>query len=143
MSGGLVLVADDSESDRFFLLRAFKASGIKNAVHFVESGAEVIHYLQGEGKYANRDVFPLPAIVFLDLQMPPPNGFEVLCWKQTATGLPRILWVAMSNLNNVRTISEAYAAGANTFLSKPLDAADIRNFIEAFEELWVRSARPR
>ena len=48
--------------------------------------------------------------------------------------LPRMLWVAMSNFNNVRTINQAYAAGASTFLTKPLDAADIRNLVQAFED---------
>src|SRR5215207_5457467 len=81
-SGGVILVADDSESDRFFLMRAFAASGIKNPVRSFDSGYELIRYLKGEGKYSNRETYPLPAIVFVDLQMPPPNGIEVLNWKQ-------------------------------------------------------------
>jgi CheY-like chemotaxis protein len=135
-SGGLILVADDSESDRFFLKRAFAASGIKNPMLCVETGAELIRYLSGEGKYNDRAFYPLPQIIFLDLQMPPPNGLEVLQWKQSQKDLPRILWVAMSNFNNVRTINGAYAAGASTFLTKPLNAADIRNLVQAFEDFW-------
>jgi hypothetical protein len=49
------------------------------------------------------------------------------------------LWVAMSNFDVVKTINEAYAAGATTFLTKPLDSADVKNLIEAFDEYWTIS----
>ena len=138
-SGPPVLVADDSESDIFFLLRAFSSSRVKNPVYVVRSGAEAIAYLAGEGKFSNRERFPIPSIVFLDLKMPPPDGLEVLRWKESQKHFPRMLWVAMSNFDVVKTINEAYAAGATTFLTKPLDGADVRNLIEAFEEYWTIS----
>jgi CheY-like chemotaxis protein len=138
-TGPAVLIADDSESDIFFLLRAFSASRVKNPVYVVRSGAEVIQYLAGEGKFSNRARFPLPKIVFLDLKMPPPDGLEVLRWKEQQKDLVRMLWVAMSNFDVVKTINEAYAAGATTFLTKPLDGADIKNLIEAFDEYWTIS----
>ena len=138
-SGPSVLIADDSEADIFFLLRAFSVSRVKNPVYVVRSGQEAIQYLAGVGKFENRARFPLPKIVFLDLKMPPPDGLEVLRWKEKQNDLPRMLWVAMSNFDVVKTINEAYAAGATTFLSKPLDGADIRNLIDAFEEYWTIS----
>jgi CheY-like chemotaxis protein len=143
-NGAVILVADDSEADRFFLLRTFKTSGLNNPVHFVNAGAEVIQYLNGEGKYADRNLYPLPGAIFLDLHMPPPNGFEVLRWKEKEKriGISSILWVAMSAFNSVRTINDAYTAGASTYLAKPLDAADIRNLIEAFEDYWRFTSPP-
>jgi len=76
--------------------------------------------------------------------MPPPNGFEVLRWKEKENriGVTNILWVAMSAFNSVRTINDAYTAGASTYLAKPLDAADIRNLIEAFEDYWKLTPPP-
>src|SRR3954471_1545212 len=137
--GDAVLIADDSESDIFFLLRAFSASRVKNPVYVVRSGAEAIQYLAGEGKFADRARFPLPKIVFLDLKMPPPDGLDVLRWKEERKDLPRLLWVAMSNLDVVKQINKAYAAGATSFLTKPLESADVKNSIEAFDEYWTIS----
>ena len=134
--GDTVLIVDDSESDIFFLLRAFAVSKVRNPVQVVRSGSEAIDLLRGAGKYANRVQFPLPKIVFLDLRMPPPNGVDVLRWKQKQPDLPKMLWVAMSNFDSPRTINEAYASGASTFLIKPLDGEEVRNLIEAFEEFW-------
>jgi two-component system response regulator len=139
-AGALVLVADDSEEDRFFLMRAFAASGVKNPVHMLSSGAEVLDYMMGQGNFQNRAVYPLPKIVLLDLQMPHPNGFTVLRWSQSRH-LPPILWVAMSQFDTVRSINEAYAAGASTFLAKPLQADDIKNLVQAFEDFGLL-ARP-
>jgi CheY-like chemotaxis protein len=141
-NGTVILVADDSEADRFFLLRAFKSSGLANAIHFVNTGAEVIQYLSGQGKYADRKNYPLPGAIFLDLHMPPPSGFEILRWKQTHDGASNILWVAMSGVYSVSAINEAYTAGASTYLAKPLDSADIRNLVQAFEDYWTLTHAP-
>jgi CheY-like chemotaxis protein len=135
-SGACVLIAEDSEADIFFLLRAFAASKVKNPVHVVRTGSEAIQYLAGEGKYAARDKFPMPKIVLLDLKMPSMDGLDVLYWKQTRPGLQKILWVALSNFDGIKTINEAYFAGATTFLSKPLDGKDIQHLIEGFNDYW-------
>lgn len=137
-----VLVADDSEADIFFLLRAFSASKVRNPIFVVRSGAEAIQYLAGENKFANRTRFPLPKIVFLDLKMPTPDGLDVLRWKGRRHQLTRILWIALSNFDSTKTINEAYLAGATTFLTKPLDGDDIRHLIESFDEYWVLDKRP-
>lgn len=135
-AGPPVLVADDSEVDIFFLLRALSASGVKNPVHVVRSGAEAIEFLSHAGRFADPAASPRPGIVFLDLMMPEVGGLDVLRWKQHRSELHGILWVALSNFDSVQTINQAYQAGANTFLSKPLDPEDIRNLVQAFEAYW-------
>ena len=140
-TGPLVLIAEDSEADIFFLLRAFAAAKLKNPVYVVRSGSEALEYLSGAGKYADREMFPMPAIVFIDLKMPKPDGFDVLRWKELHIRASRILWVAVSNFDGVKTINDAYAAGATTFLAKPLDGMDVRNLVDAFEEYWTMTAQ--
>lgn len=136
-SASTVLIADDSESDIFFLLRAFSASRVRNPIIVVRSGQETIDYLSGAGKFANRARFPLPRIVFVDLKMPDVDGLSVLRWKKEQSQLPRMLWVALSNFDSTRTINEAYASGATTFLTKPLDGNDVRHLIESFDDYWL------
>ena len=95
-----------------------------------------MQYLSGEGKYGNRTKYPLPNIVLLDLKMPSPDGLEVLRWKASQPELQRILWVALSNFDGIKTINAAYSAGATTFLTKPLDAKDVQHLIEGFNDYW-------
>lgn len=118
------------------LIRAFAASGVKNPVYVVRSGSEALDYLAGSGKFSDRQKYPLPKIVFLDLKMPHPDGMYVLQWKEQQ-GIKGMLWVATSAFDGVRTINEAYACGATTFLTKPLDRLDVRNLIESFDEFWT------
>lgn len=137
ISPAVVLIADDSEADRIFLMRAFSSAAAPNPVRMAESGEEVIRYLSGAGEFADRAAYPLPNIIFLDLKMPPPSGLDVLVWKQTQPKLPRMLWVAVSAVTSIKAIDQAYKAGADTFLAKPLHPDDVKNLLDSFNEFWA------
>src|SRR4051812_14313849 len=78
-----ILMADDSEDDRFFMRMALCEHPRLGVVAEVENGEEAIAYLSGAGIYGNRDEFPFPDLLLLDLKMPRFSGFEVLGWLQT------------------------------------------------------------
>src|SRR5688572_10273895 len=75
-----ILVAEDNEDHVVLIRRAFKQARFLNPVHVVQDGAEAIAYLNGEGKYADRNEYPMPGLLLLDLKMPNKNGFEVMEW---------------------------------------------------------------
>ena len=79
----VILLVDDNSDDRVLLRRAFSKAGIINLVHDAATGREAIRYLAGEGPYADRERFPLPGIVLLDLNMPEIDGFGVLEWMRS------------------------------------------------------------
>lgn len=132
-----ILIAEDSEADIYFLLRAFDSAKVCNAIFVVRDGVEALRYLKGEGRFGNRERYPVPRIVFLDLYMPGVDGFEILRWRQNQAELREVLFVALSNTNSIKDINHAYSLGANTFLSKPLEGAEVRNLIDAFHEHWL------
>src|SRR5579884_278603 len=78
-----ILLAEDSADDEFFFRRVFGAVGLKNPLEVVRDGQQVIAYLKGEGEYADRELHPLPGVLFVDLRMPRVNGREVLQWLKT------------------------------------------------------------
>ena len=142
--GQPILIAEDSESDIFFMLRVMEQAGVLNPIFVVRDGNEAMAYLQGAGKYADRAVYPIPGIVLLDLKMPGVDGFDILRWRRTDPQLQHTLVVAVSSFDGVYAINMAYETGADTFLSKPLSAEDILNLITAFESYWqlMQAARP-
>jgi CheY-like chemotaxis protein len=143
--GQLILIAEDSESDIFFLLRVMEQAGVMNPIFVVRDGVEALAYLQGTGRYSDRTTYPIPGIVLLDLKLPGKDGFEILRWKRGRRELQHTLMVAVSSYDGVYAINLAYETGADTFLSKPLSMEDVLNLISAFEDYWelVRSVESR
>src|SRR5258708_26036783 len=73
-----ILVAEDDQNDAFLLERAFVKAGGNASIKFVRDGEEAVAYIRGEGGYSNRENFPFPSLLMLDLNMPKKNGLEVL-----------------------------------------------------------------
>ncbi len=136
-TGGNILCAEDDWSYADLLLRAFKKSGLHNPIHVVQNGAEAIAYLKGEGKYEDRQKYPMPGLVLVDLKMPMVNGFEVLEWIRTKSDVPHIPVVVLTSSGEVRDIKKAYDLGANSFLSKPCDPDDLMNMMKSVEHYWL------
>src|SRR5258708_5161601 len=65
-----ILVADDSEEDRFFLGVALRGRPRFFIVAEVENGDQVVSYLSGNGEYGDRKKHLFPDVLFLDLSMP-------------------------------------------------------------------------
>src|SRR5260370_9232565 len=76
----VILLAEDRYDDIFLIRRAFEKGGLLNPLQVVRNGEEVVAYLKGEGKFANRAEYPLPQLLLLDLKMPLMDGFDVLPW---------------------------------------------------------------
>jgi CheY-like chemotaxis protein len=134
--GQLILIAEDSEADIYFLFRIMDQTGVLNPIYVVRDGNEARAYLEGTGPYADRTTYPIPGIVLVDLKMPGIDGFEILRWKKRVADLKNVLMVAVSSYDGVYGINLAYEMGADTFLSKPLAGQDIVNLISAFDEYW-------
>src|SRR6266567_3292985 len=66
--------------DQFLFVEALKRAGARNPVRTVQNGREAIDYLSGMFFYADRERFPFPKILFLDLKLPGMSGWEVLEW---------------------------------------------------------------
>ncbi len=116
-----VLVAEDDSDDAFFLKRAFFKAGIDAPVHLVRDGQEVIDYLSGVPPYDDREAYPLPGLLLLDLKMPRVTGFEVLQWLQEHPSLRRIPVVVLSGSGRPVDVERAYSLGANYYAIKPQD----------------------
>src|SRR6266850_2543761 len=75
-----IAIVDDSENDTLIIRRAVQAAQPRNRIVAIEGGQEALDYLQGSGKYSNREEYPLPGLILLDLKLPKFDGFEVLTW---------------------------------------------------------------
>ncbi len=134
-----VLVADDDINDISLLKRAFLRAGIDVSMKVVHDGEEVIQYLHGDEHFANRDEFPLPKLLLLDLKMPRADGFEVLAWVRKQTGLRRMLVVVMTSSDEPQDIDRAFDLGANSYLRKPDDFANLIKISQKLHDYWMET----
>jgi CheY-like chemotaxis protein len=140
-SDPVILVAEDSENDVLMLRRAFRHLSVTAPIQYVSNGEEVLAYLDGNGKFANRDEYPLPDILLLDLKMPRKNGFDVLTWWRERKDLAAIRVVVLTTSEEIRDVNEAYRLGAASFLVKPVNFDEFRNTLFAMFQYW-RTNRP-
>jgi CheY-like chemotaxis protein len=134
-----VLIADDDENDIRLLKRAFLRAGLDVPLKWVRDGEEAIQYLQGDEPFADRNAFPIPMMLLLDLKMPRTNGFEVLEWVRKQSNLRRLLVVVMTSSDEPQDVDRAYDLGANSFLKKPDDFDDLTKMSQKLHEYWMET----
>ena len=136
-------MVDDDPNDRFLLRRAFAKTGVANPVLELDSGSEAIHYLEGLPPYDDREAYPFPAILLLDLHMPKVDGFAVLKWIRDKFSVGGLLIVVLSRLDEMKNVNRAYQLGANSFLTKPGNPEELEQLIGSFNDYWlIHNKRP-
>ncbi len=134
----IILLAEDREDDILLILRAFKKGGINNPLHVVRDGDEAVAYLKGEGRYFNREEYPLPDLLLLDLKMPRMDGFEVLRWIRQQPGLGPLRVVMLTSSEDIRDVNVAYRLGANSFMVKPMDFENVVELGKVLRDYWLK-----
>lgn len=135
----LVLVADDSDADRFLLKTALQRASRLQIIGEVADGVETIAYLKGHGDFRNREKYPLPDLLLLDLKMPLQDGFEVLEWLQTQS-FRNLTVVVLTDSMQPEHIKRALDLGADLFQVKPRTNHDREAMIMALEEYLLNPA---
>ncbi len=136
----VILLAEDEEDYVLLIKHAFQKAVIPNPLHVVWNGEEAIAYLKGTGKYSDREEFPLPSLLLLDLKMPRVNGFEVLQWLRSQPGLSTLRVLVLTSSDQIRDVNEAYRLGANSFLVKPSDFEDVIQLSRLIQDFWLKAS---
>ena len=139
-----VLLVEDDLNDIFLVKRAFKMAHLPDPLQVVTDGEEAINYLKGDGKYADRQGYPLPKLIVMDIKMPRRTGFEVLEWvKGDGRPLRRIPIVIVSSSDNPADINRAYELGANAYMVKPVNFKAVEHLFESITHYWgLECAKP-
>ena len=132
-----ILLVEDNEDDVFLMRRALKGAHVVNPLHVVEDGQEAVDYLAGTGRFADRDRYPLPAVVFLDLKLPYLSGHDVLAWIRRQKEFESLVVIVLTSSNEASDLSRCYALGANSYLVKPQTPDQLEDLAKAFKWYWL------
>lgn len=131
-----ILQVEDDPNDVFLLNHAMKKVGVTNPIQVASDGQQAIEYLGGVGKFADRDRFPLPCLVLLDLKLPYLMGLDVLRWIRSQPGAALTVVILTASAEE-EDIAAAYRLGANAFLTKPSQASKLEDMVRAIKHFWL------
>jgi CheY-like chemotaxis protein len=139
----VILVAEDEDNDFFLLERALFHHSREVVLIRVHDGAEAMEYLSGKDGYSDRQRFPLPDLVLLDLKMPRVGGLEVLRWMRNDPRFRPLIVVILSSSKQESDVNQAYGSGANSYLKKPNGYLDFLALTRVLVQFWlIWSRRP-
>lgn len=137
-----ILLIEDESSDAALLLRGFEKAQVSNPIIHLTNGDDALRYLAGKGEYADRRKYPLPALMLLDLKLPGMSGIQLLQWMRVQGEIKRIPVVVLTSDEDPDTINAAYDLGANSYLVKPGNAAEIARMVQTIQRYWVKLNEP-
>jgi CheY-like chemotaxis protein len=137
LAGFTILHVEDDADDAFFMQAAWRRAGMPDAIRAVKNGEAAMDYLEGTGSFGDRGLNPLPALILLDLKLPRKSGLEFLSWLRGKPGLRRIPVVVMTSSALAKDIDSAYDLGANAYLVKPVEAAELQEAVNTIRAFWI------
>jgi CheY-like chemotaxis protein len=132
-----ILLVEDNRLDIELTLDAFKEAHLGNSVHVAKNGIEALDYLFGQKQYADREQYPLPDIILLDLKMPGIDGFEVLRRVKAEPEVKRIPVVILTSSREEGDLALSYDCGANSYLVKPVSFEGFLKVVQQVQEYWL------
>ena len=136
MNKKVVLLVEDNADDEFFTRRGLQASELALDIHVARDGAEALDVLFNEkGPQLN------PDLILLDLNMPKLDGIAVLTRlrQERRTRLTPVVMLTSSAQSD--DVARAYEAGANCYLSKPLDTNRLLQIVADMTRFWLRDCQ--
>jgi DNA-binding response OmpR family regulator len=136
-----ILQVEDEEHDVIFLQYALERAQVKNPLAVVRDGREAIAYLRGEGRFADRQDYPLPGLVLLDLRLPWP-GLEVLRWTRAQPEFAKLPVLVLSSSDQDADVDAAYRLGANGYIVKPSAPGQLVEIVRRIKKYWLEKEGP-
>jgi two-component system cell cycle response regulator len=122
VSGGRILVVDDSQVNRMVLTKALTADG--HVAVTSTNGLEALELLRAANE-------PPVDIVLLDLEMPVLDGYQTLARIKADERLRHIPVIVISSVDELDSVIRCIEGGATDYLPKPFNAAVLRARLNA------------
>ena len=132
----VILIADDDAEDRMLVKEALQESRLTNHIHFVENGEELVDYLHNRGRFEDKNQYPTPGLILLDLNMPKKDGREALKEIKADDHLRVIPVVVLTTSKAEEDILRTYDLGVSSFITKPVTFASLVDVMKTLSKYW-------
>jgi len=118
--------------------RAWAKMNVLNPLHVVTDGEQALHYLSGEGPYANRADYPMPCLVLLDMKLPKASGLEVLRWIRSQPAFVGLRVIVFSSSKEWRDFKGTYELRIDNYVVKPMNFKEWSAMVGALKVHWLK-----
>ena len=132
-----ILLVEDNRMDIELTLDAFREARLLNTIHVASNGQAALDYVFGRGQYADRDTYPMPNLILLDLKLPGVDGFQVLRQIKETPRLKRLPVVILTSSKEEGDRALSYDIGANSYLVKPVSFEGFLGVVRQIEGYWL------
>lgn len=137
-----ILVVDNDADQAHFTKLALQRVGVITPVQVVHDGEEAISYLSGKGGYLDRESYPMPALLLLDLKLPHISGVGLLSWLREQPGLKRLPVIVLTREVPAADLNRAYELGCNSCLIKPTSFNALLVMMQGLVQYWLSLNAP-
>lgn len=127
-----ILLAEDNPADAKIALRAFGKSKLKNEIYVVSDGQEALDFVY----HKDKEKFPTPDLIILDIKMPKMDGFQVLEALKQNLEYSFIPVIILTSSKNEEDIAKSYRSGAASYIPKPIDYEEFVKIVDGFNYYW-------
>lgn len=128
-----VFVVDDDAVAQRRITEALAGAGLVNPVLSSLNGSDAMTTLR---ELVRLGTGHIPALVFLDSQLPGCDGIEILRWMRDTPALRTVPVVVVSADDAAQRVLQAYDLGASSYLVKPLAFSVIGATVRSLALPW-------
>ncbi|MCF6458858.1 response regulator [Pseudoalteromonas sp. MMG024] len=132
-----ILMADDDEDDRLLTQDALEESRVINNLYFVNDGVELLAYLNNQAPFEDKQKYPRPNIILLDLNMPRMDGREALKLIKENAELRSIPVVILTTSKQEEDKLRGYDLGAASYITKPVTFEGLVELMKQLGKYWI------
>ncbi len=133
-----VLLVEDNQGDVDLIREQMEYSNISCDLQVATDGVEAMAYLRNEGDYAEAS---MPNVIFLDINLPRKNGWEVLAEIKGDPHLSNIPVIVLTSSEREEDVAKAYGMQACAYLCKPADLLGYGKIMSAINDFWLSVVR--
>jgi CheY-like chemotaxis protein len=132
-----ILLVEDNANDEALTCRVLRNNQLLGDVTVTRDGAEALDYLFARAQYTGRDVMEQPIVVLLDMNLPKLSGIEVLKAIRADSRTQLTPVVIMTSSQEESDLREAYEAGANSYVVKPVQFKEFSERVTQLGLYWL------
>lgn len=124
-----ILLVDDNSTDNVFHEIVIREAGVCENLQIVTGGEEALNYIRAASVSNDAYAFPMPDLVYLDINMPKMNGFDFLdAYKKLEENIKSRITIIMltTSLNPADRIKAFSYKEVTDFQNKPLTVAMLK-----------------